>query len=606
MGKELWIHGTYNPILDFAGKPRRFIKFATDLSERRAMEMDLRLAKEKAEQAASAKSTFLANMSHEIRTPMNAIIGFTEVLLESALTDAQRSHLTTVSRSARSLLNLLNDILDTAKLDHGAVELEHHDFSLRDICHELLATLRLTAERRGLALQLDYPDSVGTYFQGDALRIQQILLNLLGNAIKFTEQGGVSLSVKPSNRGVEISVTDTGIGIAEDRLAKVFDPFAQADPSMTRRFGGTGLGTTIARQFVELMGGQIGVESTLGIGSRFWVQLPLPEGKPPVAAAREVTFDLPPLNLLIADDVPQNLELLQLRLGQLGHQIRTAANGKEALALATQQPFDVILMDVQMPELDGITATREIRRTEAQQGRPAVPIIALTASVLEEDRAATQAAGMNGFAVKPVEIGKLLAEIARVIGLNSATVAPLESIDGVAPVPGVAWQQGLNLWGDRATLTQQIAKFVNDTAAQLPTLRNAVGDTVANAHRLRGAAANLALITVQKHATALEQCAKNAANTTDAWNALVAEIERLRTLFPAPQAAEMAVAPAAMPSRRDLTDLLARLQRGELAEDLAARVFAGLATPQRDALQNALNDFELDTAIAIVQNLIAE
>jgi len=615
-GKDIWIQGTYNPILDFNGKPRRFIKFATDLSERRAMEMDLRIAKEKAEQAAIAKSTFLANMSHEIRTPMNAIIGFTEVLLESQLTDAQHGHLTTVNRSARSLLNLLNDILDTAKLEHGAVELEIRDFSLREICKELLATLRLGAQKRGLTLTLDYPAEVGDYFQGDALRIQQILLNLLGNAIKFTEAGSVCLALKQHGDLLEISVADTGIGISEDRLDRIFDPFAQADPSMTRRFGGTGLGTTIARQFVELMGGHIGVESSLGVGSRFWVQLPLPAGKPPQPVANVATLALPSLDILIADDVPQNLELLQLRLGQLGHRIRTAANGLEVVRQALAAPFDVILMDVQMPQMDGLAASREIRRFESQTQRPPVPIVALTASVLEEDRVATQDAGMNGFAVKPIEFGKLLAEIARVTGHMPSVVnsvqAPDAAMKTTLDAADVDWAQGLNLWGDRDILIREITKFVHDTAASLPALRLQVSDYRATAHRVRGVAANLALPKLEKLANELERRAKAGTIEMSDWDALDAEIVHLQTTFPAPPSGAASPIDAHPPgaaavrvSAADLDTLLHHLQRGELADDAALRIGAALPTELRSALQTALNEFNFDAAIGIVQKLLA-
>ena len=620
-GKDIWIHGTYNPILDSNGKPQRVIKFATDLSERRAMEMDLRLSKEKAEQAAIAKSTFLANMSHEIRTPMNAIIGFTEVLLETHLSEDQRRHLTTVSRSARSLLALLNDILDTAKLEHGSVELEVHDFSLRDICQELLATLRLTAERRGLALQLDYAAEVGTYFQGDALRIQQILLNLLGNAIKFTHQGSVTLAVKERSNGVEISVIDTGIGIAADRLDRIFEPFAQADASMTRRFGGTGLGTTIARQFAELMGGHIGVESTLGGGSRFWVQLPLAAGQEPPQAASSQTLRLPPLRLLIADDVPQNLELLELRLGPLGHQITKAANGLEAVQHATRAPFDVVLMDVQMPEMDGLAATQAIRQHEAKTGAKPVPIIALTASVLEEDRYATEAAGMSGFAVKPIDIDKLLLEIARVIGhtdLEGAKTAEPQHDDA-----DVNWQQGIELWGDRETLSFQIGKFVHETAAQLPRWQENPADCRSNVHRIRGVAGNLALPQVHKLATALEAAAKAGPVSAAQWQTLAAAIARLQGRFPRAEenAQETAVhtADGSQENRHEsvegtagmpvpvpqLTAWLAQLRRGALADDLAQQVYSQLPVSTCNALKNAINDFDLDAAIALVEGLLS-
>ena len=274
-GRRVWILGSYNPIFDTQGKVFKIVKFATDLSERHAMEEALRQAKERAEVAAAARSSFLANMSHEIRTPMNAIIGFSEVLLDSPLNATQRQQLSTVRQSGLSLLRLLNDILDSAKLDKGAVHLEQADLSLRQLCAEVCETVRLQAAQKGLALQLHYPATEPEFFHADALRIQQILLNLLSNAIKFTEVGHVQLRVAYASGVLHLSVVDTGIGMTAEQLQRIFDPFAQADASTTRRFGGTGLGTTIARQLAELMGGSIAVQSAPGAGSAFTVQLPL-------------------------------------------------------------------------------------------------------------------------------------------------------------------------------------------------------------------------------------------------------------------------------------------------------------------------------------------
>ncbi len=278
-GRHIWIHGSYNPIFDPDGRPYKIIKLASDLSERHAMEQELREAKAKAEQAA-AKSTFLANMSHEIRTPMNAIIGFTELLLADPASDAQRRHLDTVRTSARSLLALLNDILDTAKFERGAIELEITDFSLRDLCMQVLASLRINAQAKGLTLGLDYPEHAPEFFRGDTLRIRQILTNLVGNAIKFTETGQVEVSVRLDRDVVHLTVSDTGIGIAADRIDRIFDPFAQADASMTRRFGGTGLGTTIARQLIELMHGASGWKANSASAASSTSSCPCPSATP--------------------------------------------------------------------------------------------------------------------------------------------------------------------------------------------------------------------------------------------------------------------------------------------------------------------------------------
>ncbi|WP_027474013.1 MHYT domain-containing protein [Curvibacter gracilis] len=615
--KDIWIHATYNPILDADGAPRRIIKFVNDLSERHAMELDLRLAKDKAEQAAASKSTFLANMSHEIRTPMNAIIGFTEVVLESELSEAQRQHLNTINRSARSLLGLLNDILDTAKMEHGSVVLEPRDFSLRELCRDLLATLRLGAAAKGLGLALDYPDELPEFFLGDALRLQQVLLNLLGNAIKFTEQGQVRLVVRHQGQTLRVDVVDTGIGIPADRLERIFDPFSQADASMTRRFGGTGLGTTIARQLVQLMGGEISVSSALGQGSTFTVQVPLPLGQPPAQAADAADaaagLSLPPLRILVADDVAQNLELLTLRLGRLGHQLATASDGEQALALAQSQAFDVILMDVQMPLLDGLAATRRLRQWERQTGRPPVPVVALTASVLEEDRRATQDAGMNGFAVKPVELPRLLAEIARVTGLVHA--ASLEggpsSNGGTDASPdrneGVDWVRGAEMWGDVQTLQTRIRQFLTEALQGLPP-EGPPGDEPAQratAHRLHGAAANLALPRLQALAAELEQGV--AAQPHAHWAALRAEMQALLDRLPQASVTAAASQPAATALKADdLRTLQQHLQRGELAEETLRRVCAAVSADTCEALQAAVDSFDFDRALGLVEALLQQ
>jgi PAS domain S-box-containing protein len=516
-GQTIWIQGSYNPIFAPDGTPYKVIKFATDLSERHAMEQNLREAKTAAEQATAAKSSFLANMSHEIRTPMNAIIGFTDVLLGDALEDKQRRHLKTVRNSARSLLSLLNDILDTAKLERGAFELEIADFSLRELCMQVLASLRINAQKKNLALDLDYPEEVPEFFKGDSLRLQQVMLNLLGNAIKFTERGSVELKVGIEQGEVHLVVSDTGIGIAEDRLERIFDPFAQADASMTRRFGGTGLGTTIARQLVELMNGRIAVESTLGVGSRFHVHVPLPAGEAVSAYAEVMHIELPPLTILVADDVPQNLELLELAMGKAGHRIITAADGIEALERFREQRFDLVLMDVQMPRLDGLEATRRMRALELVEMRERTPIIALTASVLEEDQIDALQAGMDGFATKPLELDKLNLEIARVLEIEVQSV-PIPTHAEMPAVRGsvIDWAQGRRRWGSEERHKKAIAAFLTEHADSAARLRAAEGREAqevqaADLHRLRGAAGNLALSRVSGIVMRMEEVLRNGA-----------------------------------------------------------------------------------------------
>ena len=623
-GRQVWLQATYNPIFNVDGKPFKVVELATDTSQRHEMEQALREAKGRAEQAVEVKSTFLANMSHEIRTPMNAIIGFTDLLMGTELDVMQRRHLGTVRHAARSLLGLLNDILDTAKLERGALELECVDFSLRELCEQVCAAMRLEAQNKGLSLELDYHNQLGDFFQGDPLRIQQVLTNLVGNAVKFTERGGVRLSVASQGGQIHLAVHDTGIGIAADRLERIFDPFAQADASMSRRFGGTGLGTTIARQLVWLMDGKISVESQPGEGSVFRVELPLRAGKAPVEASRQMQPSVAPLRILAADDVPQNIELLSLSLGQLGHEVVTASDGNEAVARFLESRYDVVLMDVQMPHVDGLEATRRIRRHEAEHGLPATPVIALTASVLEEDRRAAQAAGMDGFASKPLELHKLFDEIARVLGeaLPEAvvTTSPDSAPGTVAPTQLIDWDQGLRLWGSRAALDDAIRRFLGANIGLEKEFARLLdggqpGAVVEQAHRMRGAAANLALGSLAQLAGQLEQLLK--ADELQAASALLEPLgEALRAVDEKLAAVTLVEEPRGAPTRTIsmsriqalLDEAYTALRRGELAD--TALEALGSSLPELgqgalgQALEAAVQDFDFDRAEEVLKQLL--
>ena len=638
-GSQVWIQASYSPIFDAQGQPVKVVKFATDISQRRAMEQELRAAKDRAEQAATARSTFLANMSHEIRTPMNAIIGFTEALLDTSLEAGQRRHLATVHQAARSMLRLLNDILDTAKLEKGAVELELADFSVQEVCEQILASLRIQATKKGLDLQLQVAPSVPAYLHGDALRLQQILLNLLGNALKFTEAGRVQLRIDYERTGtgwLSLDVEDTGIGIASQHLDRIFDPFAQADASTTRRFGGTGLGTTITRQLAELMGGTISVRSTVGVGTTFTVRLPLPEGQPAPAQPTALPgVALPPLRILAVDDVPANIELLQIHLDRGRHQTTIARDGQEAVEAFCNGRFDVVLMDLQMPGMDGLEATRRIRAFEQAQRRKAVPIIALSASVLEQDRRNARAAGMDGFASKPLEPARLFREIARVLSLHATgdvmdwgTLVTHTRPSGLGVLaagaglpPAIDWERGLQLWGQMLLLRDALARLLQEhegTPAALQTLaaQRDLAGVRALAHRLRGAAGNLALKPLQT----LTQRIEEAAASMDATalplllNQLPASLAAVHHALaqdarqPAGSAAEGSLhAPLSDAQRtraRSAAQALQQaLENAELAQpplDLLAQLLPAAAM---EPLQEAIDTFDFDQALQQLQQL---
>ncbi len=629
-GSYRWVWGRGAATYDAHGQPLWIDAFIMDIHERHAMEAALREAKLSAEAAAQSKTSFLANMSHEIRTPMNAIIGFTELLLGTDLSQLQRRHMTTVRQSARSLLGLLNDILDTAKLEKGAVELEHQDFSLKALLTEVADAQRLTAESKGLDLEVHYPPTLPEFFKGDAMRVQQVLTNLLGNAVKFTHAGSVHIRMRMDLGLVHITVTDTGIGISEERIDKIFDPFSQADASMSRRFGGTGLGTTIARQLVELMGGQLQVESTLDVGSSFHIRLPLQPGQRVEAVHDVLLYELPGLRILAVDDVPQNLELLSLALGQAGHMVTTATGGIEAVQAFLQQTFDIVLMDVQMPGVDGLEATRRIRQVEKTRALRATPIVALTASVMEDDRRATTDAGMNGFATKPLDMPQLFAEMARVMGIQlpDAEGATTHAIrhDQSRP-PAIDWERGTDLWGNAATLGKAIRRFLDENQPiplQISALlkQNDLDAARYLAHKLRGAAGNLCLQSLLHSSSMLEDTLKSdhpeqarlaLEDVSAAMTAVCLELSDTEETAHPPAtapAASTATVPHADPGR--CLALAQAMQRATLRNELDEATLEQLSQALHSTgqgryappLEAALMAFEFDTAQTLLDILL--
>ena len=413
-GRVIWTETAVTLIVDPLSGQKEWIAALRDVSERKAIETELLEAKRQAEQAARAKSDFLATMSHEIRTPMNGVVGFANLLLETPLSPEQERFATHVRDAGRSLMTVINDILDFSRLEAGRLELREVPFAPRPLVESCGAIVRLAAEEKGLALHLDVADDVPARLLGDPDRIRQILLNLLGNAVKFTETGGVTVRVaRQAERGAEprvvVSVTDTGPGIPEDKQPLLFQKFGQID----RSHGGTGLGLAISRQLAEIMGGGIGVTSRAGTGSTFWFTLPLREPPAGAEAAEAPRAAMPAgaARVLVAEDLAMNRELVTRLLTLAGHAVVCAEDGAQAVEAVRRERFDLVLMDVHMPVMDGLEATRAIRALPGPAAR--TPILALTASALPDEVAGYRAAGMEGSIFKPVDKALLLDTVAR-------------------------------------------------------------------------------------------------------------------------------------------------------------------------------------------------
>lgn len=419
-GREVWALLTAELIEDEHGRPRRLIGALQDITSRRRAEAAMVEAAGAAEAANIAKSAFLATMSHEIRTPLNGILGMAQAMANDALSPVQADRLDVVRQSGEALLAILNDVLDLSKIEAGKLDLEEIDFDLGDLVHGAQAAFTSLANKKGLSFALDIGPAEGVY-RGDPTRVRQILYNLISNALKFTETGEVRVSASHQDGALRLAVADTGIGMTTEVLSNLFNAFVQADATTTRRFGGTGLGLAISRELAELMGGSIQARSAPDRGTTFEVSLPLRRTdaliveKARVEGPVAISPDLKRIRLLAAEDNPTNQLVLKTLLHQVGIQPMFVANGLQAVEAWEAGEFDVILMDVQMPELDGPGATEIIRRKEAGSGRLRTPIIGLTANAMSHQIEQYLTVGMDCVVTKPIDITKLFEALDAVV-----------------------------------------------------------------------------------------------------------------------------------------------------------------------------------------------